>query len=87
MGPIYGRNHSQVYPHMRAKFGHDRSSSLAAYTWQTDTQNLYYIDIDRYMLLWKWIQLNQINIQILGLILANYELSKSVSETVLEVYN
>ena len=37
MGPIFGRNHSQVYPHMRAKFGHDRSSSLAAYTWQTDT--------------------------------------------------
>ena len=44
MGPIFGRNHSQVYPHMRAKFGHDRSSSLAACTWQTDTQNLYYID-------------------------------------------
>ena len=48
MGPIFGRNHSQVYPHMRAKFGHDRSSSLAAYTWQTDRhthrQNLYYID-------------------------------------------
>ena len=48
MGPIFGRNHSQVYPHMRAKFGHDRSSSLAAYTWQTHThthiQNLYYID-------------------------------------------
>ena len=37
IGPIFGRNHSQVYPHMRAKFGHDRSSSLAAYTWQTDT--------------------------------------------------
>ena len=37
MGPIFGRNHSQVYPHMRAKCGHDRSSSLAAYTWQTDT--------------------------------------------------
>ena len=35
-GPIFDRNHSQVYPHMRAKFGHDRSSSLAAYTWQTD---------------------------------------------------
>ena len=33
MGPIcLGRNHSQVYPHMRAKFGHDRSSRLAAYT-------------------------------------------------------
>ena len=48
MGPIFGRNHSQVYPHMRAKFGHDRSSSLAAYTWQTDTQNLYYIDIDNH---------------------------------------
>ena len=50
MGPIFGRNHSQVYPHMRAKFGHDRSSSLATYTWQTDRhthrQNLYYIDID-----------------------------------------
>ena len=45
MGPIFGRNHSQVYPHMRANFGHDRSSSLAAYT-QTHTQNLYYIDID-----------------------------------------
>ena len=44
MGPIFGRNHSQVYPHMRAKFCHDRSSSLAAYTWQTDTHNLYYID-------------------------------------------
>ena len=38
MGPIFGRNHSQVYPHMRAKFGHDRSSSLAAYTWQTHTR-------------------------------------------------
>ena len=37
MGPIFDRNHSQVYPHMRAKFGHDRSSSLAAYTWQTHT--------------------------------------------------
>ena len=36
MGPIFGRNHSQVYPHMRAKFGHDRSGSLAAYTQQTD---------------------------------------------------
>ena len=56
MGPIFGRNHPQVYPHMRAKFGHDRSSSLAAYTrqththththTQTDRQNLYYIDID-----------------------------------------
>ena len=46
MGPIFGRNHSQVYPHMRAKFGHDRSSSLAAYTRQTHRQNLYYIDID-----------------------------------------
>ena len=48
MGPIFGRNHSQVYPHMRAEFGHDRSSSLAAYTRQTDTHthNLYYIDID-----------------------------------------
>ena len=46
MGPIVGRNHSQVYPHMRAKFGHDRSSSLAAYTRQTHRQNLYYIDID-----------------------------------------
>ena len=52
MGPIFGSNHSQVYPHMRAKFGHDRSSSLAAYTWQThththrqtDRQNVYYID-------------------------------------------
>ena len=49
MGPIFGRNHSQVYPHMRAKFGHDRSSSLAAYTRQTHRQNLYYIDIDRYI--------------------------------------
>ena len=48
MGPIYlGRNNSQIYPHMRAKFGHDRSSRLAAYTSQTYTQNLYYIDIDR----------------------------------------
>ena len=43
MGPIcLGRNHSQIYRHMRAKFGHDRTSRLAAYTWQTDTQNLYY---------------------------------------------
>ena len=52
MGPIcLGRNHSQVYPHMRAKFGHDRSSRLAAYTWQTHThtQNLYYIDIHVYI--------------------------------------
>ena len=33
MGTIcLGRNHSQVYPHMRAKFGHNRSSRLAAYT-------------------------------------------------------
>ena len=33
---------------MHAKFGHDQSSRLAAYTWQTHThtQNLYYIDID-----------------------------------------
>ena len=32
-GSIFlGRNHPQVYSHMRAKFGHDRSSSLAAYT-------------------------------------------------------
>ena len=61
MGPIcLGRNHSQVYPHMRAQFGHDRSSRLAAYTRQTDThthartharththtQNLYIIDVD-----------------------------------------
>ena len=38
MEPIFGRNHSQVYPHMRAKFGHDRSSSLDAYTWQTHRQ-------------------------------------------------
>ena len=38
MGPIFGRNHPQIYPHMCAKFGHDRSSSLAAYTWQTHTQ-------------------------------------------------
>ena len=29
---LFGRNHPQVYPHMRAKFGHDRSGSLAAYT-------------------------------------------------------
>ena len=33
----FGRNHSQIYPHIRAKFGHDRSSRLAAYTWQTHT--------------------------------------------------
>ena len=55
MGPIcLGRNHSQVYPHMRAKFGHDRSSRLAAYTWQTHThtQNLYYIDIQYYKQCW-----------------------------------
>ena len=50
MWPIFRRNHSQVYPHMRAKFGHDRSSSLAAYTDRhTDRQNLYYIDIDMCM--------------------------------------
>ena len=29
---FFGRNHPQVYPHMHAKFGHDRSGSLAAYT-------------------------------------------------------
>ena len=33
VGSIFlGRNHSQIYLHMRAKFGHDRSSRLAAYT-------------------------------------------------------
>ena len=43
IGPIcLGRNHSQVYPHMRAKFGHDRSSRLAAYTWQTHTEFVLY---------------------------------------------
>ena len=35
-----GRNHSQIYPHMRAKFGHDRSSRLAAYTWQTHAHRI-----------------------------------------------
>ena len=25
-----GRNHPQIYPHIRAKFGNDRSGSLAA---------------------------------------------------------
>ena len=45
MGPIFGRNHSQVYPHMRAKCGHDRASSLAAYTWQTDRHTHRQTDI------------------------------------------
>ena len=39
------------------------------------------------MLLWKWIKFNQMNIPIFGLILVNCELSKSMSKTVLEVYN
>ena len=39
------------------------------------------------MLLWNWIQFNQMNIHIFGLILVNYDLSKSMSKTVLEVYN
>ena len=39
------------------------------------------------MLLWKLIQFNQMNIHIFGLILVNYDLSKSVTKTVLEVYN
>ena len=49
MGPIFGRNHSQVYPHMRAKFGHDRSSSLAAYTRQTHTHTEFVLYRYRYI--------------------------------------
>ena len=39
------------------------------------------------LLLWKWIKSNQINIHRFGLILIDYDLSKSVSKTELEVYN
>ena len=45
---FFGRNHPQVYPHMRAKFGHDRSGSLAAYTWQTHTQTEFVLYRYRY---------------------------------------
>ena len=39
MGPnVLGRNHSQIYSHIRAKFGNDLSSRLVAYSWQTHTE-------------------------------------------------
>ena len=44
---------AQIYPHMHAKFGHDRSSRLAADSWhaRTHTRNIILYYIDRYLII------------------------------------
>ena len=64
MGPIFCRNHSQVYPHIcmpnLVMIGPAVWPPILDRHTHTHTQNLYYIDIDIYIYIYQVMQLSSL---------------------------